>query len=106
MPGASRADPVLVLDCERGQGDSLDQRREHRDHWRETTESLARINPVAEERENHIGTIEHTRKMLGFLETIPAPSEAVENMIRQYRAEIAGYEYDRRVAFDNLSALI
>ena len=96
MPGTARADPASVLDSEAGLGASPDQPRRHRDHWREEVESPVRINPVAEERVNHIGTIEHTRKMLAFLETLSYPSDAVLNMIRQYRAEVAGWEYANR----------
>ena len=46
-------------------------------------------------RENQIGSIDHTRKMLTFLLTLHDPSETVLSLIRQYRAEVAGYEYDR-----------
>lgn len=49
-----------------------------------------------ERRENLIGSIEHTRKMLAFLITFQHPSETALSLIRQYRAEIAGYEYDIR----------
>ncbi len=47
-------------------------------------------------RENLIGSIEHTRKMLAFLITLQQPSETALSLIRQYRAEIAGYEYNAR----------
>ncbi len=48
---------------------------------------------MAEEgRENTVGTIEHTRKMLAFLKTLIDPSETAQAMIRQYEAEVKAYE--------------
>ena len=51
-----------------------------------------------EGREDIVGTIEHTRKMLAFLETLTDPSETVQSLIRQYRAEVAGWDYAERAA--------
>lgn len=47
------------------------------------------------DRADTIGTIEHTRKLLGFLETLEQPTPQARLLIQQYRAEIAGYEYGR-----------
>jgi hypothetical protein len=43
------------------------------------------------DRADQIGTIENTRKMLAFLETLPEPSETVQNLVRRYRAEVRAY---------------
>lgn len=48
------------------------------------------------DRADTIGTIEHTRKLLAFLETLTDPSPAAKTLIRQYRAEIEAYEYMAR----------
>jgi hypothetical protein len=52
---------------------------------------------MAEEgRENLIGSIEHTRKMLAFLKTLDSPSETASSLIRRYSAEVAAYDSDIR----------
>lgn len=46
--------------------------------------------------EEHVGSIEHTRKLLSFLKELDAPSPTAKQLIRQYEAEVAGYEYAQR----------
>ncbi len=65
-------------------------------YWRVRLVWAAKIILMAQEsRENVIGTIENTRKMLAFLESLDSPSVMAESLIRQYRAEVEAYEYDR-----------
>jgi hypothetical protein len=45
------------------------------------------------DRADVIGTIEHTRRLLGFLETLTDPSPAAQDLIRRYRSEVAAYEF-------------
>lgn len=45
------------------------------------------------DRADTIGTIEHTRKMLAFLETLPNPSAAARDLMHRYRIEVEAYEY-------------
>lgn len=52
--------------------------------------------PVMADRADTIGTIEHTRKMLAFLETLDKPSAAALDLIRRYRIEIWAYDYERK----------
>jgi hypothetical protein len=47
------------------------------------------------ERDNVIGTIEHTRKMLAFLETLDETTDAALALIRKFRAEIKAYDNER-----------
>ena len=52
--------------------------------------------PVSQEvkREDTVGTIEHTMKMLDFLESLDDPSPAAQDLIRRYRAEVEAYHYE------------
>jgi hypothetical protein len=66
-------------------------------YWRVRLVRAAKIILMAQEsRENVIGTIENTRKMLAFLETLKDPSKTAQGLIRQYRAEVEAYDYSGR----------
>lgn len=45
-------------------------------------------------REDTVGTIEHTRKLLEFLKTLPDPTPTARDLIHRYELEVAAYLYD------------